>query len=98
MSDRHNRPEMDNAGRELMHGNKMLLARAKEREDSPAALLMNRYRFFICLSRTYDAERRKPEERQFPGLHSPLGGEEGPLSSDQSHPAAITARRRTQRR
>lgn len=55
MSDRHNRPEMDNGGRELMHGNKMLLARAKEREDSPAALLMNRYRFFICLSRTYDA-------------------------------------------
>lgn len=34
MSDRHNGPEMDNAWRELMHGNKMLLAREKEREDS----------------------------------------------------------------
>lgn len=38
MSDRHNWTEMDNVLRELMHGNKMLLAREsfmeKEREDS----------------------------------------------------------------
>lgn len=94
MNDGHNGPEMDNARTQLMHGNKTCRhERARGLGSVSLSPLMNLYRFFICLSRTYDKEiQRGTTEAGGAMVSSPPPG---PLKSGyQSRPAAVTLHHR----